>query len=713
MSFLFKDGVRVTTIESVFNDIFSGRGTFYYFIGKILPWSDPLNPDAPLDTQSYEHETRNKILAVKEINTTDVSFVIPRINWISGTVYDQFDGDYSTSFPATSGATNLRSAKFYALNSFFNVYKCINNNNGAASTIEPTSTDLTTISTADGYIWKYLYTIPLSSRNKFFTESVMPVQRAVLNPFYSDGQVNRIIIESKGSGYFGNSEVSLQVNSIFKSNVGNVVAQLTPVFTIGGSIQDVIIRNAGNNYSTANISIIDNAATGSSLYKNLINVQITNPGSGYFSNIQANTTASIITTGTQPTTLANVSLSFGSNSVVAVNIINPGNGYTPAIASNTALIISTSGNTQPTSNATATLLFSNIARLTPVILNGVIDRVIIEDPGVSYRSNIQTTISAIGDGSNVELLPFVNESGELEDVIIISRGNGYTFLNLNVVGDGTGANISADLFVGDLDTNQALVELSAADGAIHNFRILNPGTNYTSANISVIGDGVGFVGNVVISNQNTISGITVNNPGLGYSFANVVITGNGSNANVSAVISPYGGHGFNPVRELFANTILFFSTINNEKIHNVEIINDFRQVGIIKNIEQFSNERLFANTIGTPTFLVTLNTLTNSLALPLERDTVLELANVSFRKFEVVETITANTQAIIKNINNFNIGAGNVLYDPISNSNFIVVSVDRQPTINKFSGDLLFIDNRTEVSYSDQQTVTLKTTLKL
>jgi len=713
MSFLFKDGVRVTTIESIFNDIFSRRGNYYYFIGKILPWANPLDPDIPLDTQSYEYETRNKILAVKLISIADVSFVIPRINWTLGTVYDQFDGDYSDSFPAASGATNIRSAKFYVLNSFFNVYKCISNNGGIPSTIEPTGTDLTTTATADGYIWKYLYTIPLSSRNKFFTENFMPVQKAVLNPFYSDGQVDKIVVDSRGSGYFGNSEVTLQVNGTFKSNVGNVVAQLTPVFTIGGSIQDVVIKNAGNNYSSANISIIDNAGTGTSLYKNLINVEITDPGSGYTSDVQANTTATIFTTGTQPDAPAAVSLTFNANSVVAITIVNPGSGYTSEVTSNTSVVISTSGNAQPTSNATAVPFFSTTARLTPIILDGVIDRVIIEDPGFAYRSNIQTTISAIGDGSNVELLPFVNESGELEDVIIVSRGNGYTSISLQVIGDGNGANISADLSVGDLDTNQALVELSAADGAIHAFRIVNPGFDYTSANISVVGDGIGFAGNVVISNQNTISGITVDNPGQGYTFANVVITGNGSNASATAIISPPGGHGKDPVRELFANTLLFFSTINNERIHDIPVTNDFRQVGIIKDIEQFGNQRAFANTIGTPTILVTLDTITNALSLPLEKDTVLELANVSLRKFEVVETVTANTRALLKNINNFDLVAGNVLYDPITNSNFTVVSIDKQPTINKFSGDLLFISNETEVSSSDQQTVTLKTTIKL
>jgi len=713
MPSLFKDGVRVTTIESIFNDIFSRRGNYYYFIGKILPWADPNNPDTPQDTQSYEYETRNKILAVKKITIADVSFVVPRINWTTGTVYDRFDGDYSASTPAASGATNLRSARFYVLNSLFNVYKCLDNNNGAASTVEPSGTDLTIITTADGYIWKYLYTIPLSSRNKFFTETFMPVQRAVLNSYYSNGEVDRIVIKDRGSGYSGNSQVTLQVNGTFKSNVGNVVALITPVFNGAGSIVDVLIRNPGNNYSTANISIIDTASTGVSYYKNLTEITITNPGSGYFSNVRANTTAIVTSTGTQPTTQANVSLSYNANSVVGFTINNPGNGYTPAVIANTTLVISTTGTAQPTTNATAVLSFATTAKLTPVLLNGVLDRVVIDDPGISYSSNIQTTISAIGDGTNVELLPFVNQSGELEDVIIVSRGDGYTFLNLEAIGTGSGANISAELSTGDLDTNQAFVELSAVDGGVFAFRVVNAGANYTSANISLIGDGVGFAGNVVLSNSNTISSITINNPGSGYTFANVVITGNGSNANVSAIISPPGGHGKDAIRELFSNTILFFSTINNERIHGVQTTNDFRQVGIIKNLEQYDNEKAFANSLGTPTVLITLNTLTNSLALPLQRDTILEVANISFRKFEVVDTVTANTQVLLKNLNNYNIGAGNVLYDPITNSNFTVVSVNKQPTINKFSGDLLFIDNKTEVSYSDQQTVTLKTTLKL
>jgi len=91
----------------------------------------------------------------------------------------------------------------------------------------------------------------------------------------------------------------------------------------------------------------------------------------------------------------------------------------------------------------------------------------------------------------------------------------------------------------------------------------------------------------------------------------------------------------------------------------------------------------------------------------------LQVSGETFRKFQVVETVTANTQALLKNVNNFNLTVGTVLNDPITASNFTVTAIDTQPTINKFSGDLLFIDNRTKISYSDQQLVTLKTSIKL
>ena len=46
---------------------------------------------APGTTSYYENESRNRIISVKKITTTDVSYVVERIDWVSGTVYDMFE----------------------------------------------------------------------------------------------------------------------------------------------------------------------------------------------------------------------------------------------------------------------------------------------------------------------------------------------------------------------------------------------------------------------------------------------------------------------------------------------------------------------------------------------------------------------------------------------------------------------------------------------
>jgi hypothetical protein len=625
-------------------------------------------------------------------------------------VYDQFDGNYSSSFTAYSGATSIKTANFYVLTSSFGVYKCIFNNNNAVSTVEPSGQDITTITTADGYVWKYLYTIPLSSQNRFLTSDFMPVQRAVTNAYYSEGEVSSITINNAGSGYRGNDNVTLTVTGQFLGGTGNSIANLTPVFNTAGEFIDVRIKDAGANYKTATININDGGGTGTSFLNGISNVRIFSAGAGYSTAAIANTTATITTSGLiQPTSNAFANLIFSSNALVDVVLTNKGTGYTTGARANTTISISTTGNSQPTSNATANLFFATSAILTPVLRNGTIHSVLIEDEGTKYSSNVQTTISAIGDGTGFVATPFVNTAGQIEDVIIENRGNGYSYLNLTVASaTGTGANLFANLSVDDIDTLQTVVELSAVDGGIHAFRVGNVGNGYSYANVTVSGDGISLTGNAVIVN-NTISYISVLTPGSGYTYANVTITGDGANANASAIISPYRGHGSDPVSELFADTLMFTSTINNEKNLGVDVKNDYRQFGIIKDLKQYGNERAFANVIGSACYLVTLDTIVG-----LERDTVLaHEAGGSKRYFEVVEIVPSSNQILVQNKNNHDVSTGDVLTDETSDLDYAITDLTISPTINKFSGDLLYIDNRTSVSYSEQQLVTLRTVIKL
>jgi hypothetical protein len=620
MSFLLKDTVHSVLSETLYYEVLSRRSNYYYFIGRVLPWEDENTPQTPVNTLNYENETRNNIIQVKKVPISDVSLAVKRIDWTVNTVYDQYDGGYTASNKSSTGASSLKSSKFYVLTNNFRVYKCLDNNKGSLSTIEPTGTDVTPIYTSDGYIWKYMYSIPTSLKNRFLTDDYMPVQRSITNSYYSDGGLNTITIDNGGSGYLGNANVSLRVNGVFKSGVGNSIANLIPVFNAQGQFIDIIIKDKGNNYLSANISIVD----------------VSNTGTGYY-------------------------------------------------------------NTFSTAN------------LVPVLYNTQVDRVVINDPGIKYSANLQTTVSLIGDGTGAEATAFVNEAGQVADIIVTNRGNGYTYADVEIIGGGTSANAIADFTTGDLDTIQSFVELSAIPGAIYNINIETKGNNYTNANVTLNGDGSGFSGNVIIdeANSNGISKITVVNPGLNYTYANVIIQGaTGAGAVAKVIFPPKNGHGSDPVKELFADAVIFYSTINYETNQGIFVDNDLRQFGLIKDIEKYNNRQLFSNILGSSCFLVTLNTTSG-----LSKDLELSLKSDSNRKFDIIDY--TSTQALLLSKNNKALANNNILVDLLTNNEYIVSSLDKSPAINKFSGEIIFIDNKTKISYSDQQVVTLKTVIKL
>ena len=710
MSFLLSDIFHNALVETGLGDFISRRANYYYYIGNILEWDDPQFPEAPESTRSYEDFTRKGIFKIKKINLRDVSLVVPRINWVSGTVYDQWDGDYGANFPANSGATDVIAANFYVLTSTFNVYKCIFNNNNAQSTEEPAGQDITMFTTSDGYVWKYMYTIPLSSQNRFLTADFMPVQRAVTQAYYSRGEVSSITIDNPGFGYLGNAEVSLSVVGEFRGGTGNSIANLRPVLNSVGEFIDVVVLNPGANYKTASIVINDNLGSGTSHDNNVANVRIYNPGAGYNTAVRANTTISIVTSGTvQPSANAFANLVFSSNALVAIDLTNPGTQYSAAAKANTTVVITTSGNLQPTVNATANINYVTTAVLKPRLANGIIDSVLIEDVGKGYSANTQTTIVAQGDGTGVVLSPVISPSGQLSDIIIEDRGVGYTNLNITVVGAGSNANATANLSVEDLDTLQTVVELSAIDGGLHAFRVHSGGNNYSQANVTVIGDGTGFVGNVVLLN-NAVSYISVTSPGAGYTFANVIITGNGGNANVSAILSPYGGHGYNPVKELYADAIMFTSTINKDKNHGIAVTNDYRQFGIIKDPTQYNSKRAFTATQGSSCLLITMDSVVG-----LEKDDYLVHyhGNVTEHRLLIVEVIPETNQVLAINIDGIDVQVDIDVVESVSNTTYRLQTIDAEPDFDIFSGDILYTDNRTSVSYSEQQLVTLRTVIQV
>jgi hypothetical protein len=144
-----------------------GGNSVYCFIGRSFPWSDGFSdatPPTPVDSDySTNVEQLKNAIALKRLSSSNVSIAVRRYNWAQNTRYEQ----YSIS------DKDILKKQFYVLTDIGNVYKCISNNNGANSTVKPTSTSPAVFSTADGYKWKYMYTISGLNAENFLTPYFM------------------------------------------------------------------------------------------------------------------------------------------------------------------------------------------------------------------------------------------------------------------------------------------------------------------------------------------------------------------------------------------------------------------------------------------------------------------------------------------------------------------------------------------------------------
>lgn len=207
--------LRKTTHTSLartfLNEILTRSVKYYFSYGKTAPWNTDVIPDA-LDTLDYELAARKDTVFLKEITPNDVCLVVPRYNWVYGTVYDDYD-QYSQNRVAFSGAKTLEDSIYYVLTDEYNIYKCLYNAEAAPSVVKPTGTAVAAFQTEDRYVWKFMYTVPTYLRNKFLSTMQMPVVVAAQNAYYSDGKIDKFTILVKGSGYKANRTLVGTVSS--------------------------------------------------------------------------------------------------------------------------------------------------------------------------------------------------------------------------------------------------------------------------------------------------------------------------------------------------------------------------------------------------------------------------------------------------------------------------------------------------------------------
>ena len=280
MAAIITNKFRINNAEQ-FTESFSedAATTYYLFIGRPHAWAtdtDPQGvsvvegtdsaPPTPYDTMGAEFYAWDDMIGMKLIASTDVSYVIPRRDWTTGTTYDYYSHDIATGAAANSGATNLFDATFHVVNSNNDVYKCIWNDANTASTTEPTSTSNSIATLADGYKWKYMYSLTAAEAINFKSTDFIHVSTdSTVSAAAVDGALDTVVVVAGGSSYTLSTGSTITAIPIRGDGSGGICT----CTIASGAVSAVTVTTAGTGYTYAYIRSADvvagtNAAGGGS-----------------------------------------------------------------------------------------------------------------------------------------------------------------------------------------------------------------------------------------------------------------------------------------------------------------------------------------------------------------------------------------------------------------------------------------------------------------
>jgi len=285
MAAIITDQFRIINANNFMDDITSGNNSYYAFLGLANPtisgygrtdtWnSTTIQPPSPVDSIDYNNHVYDTMLFGRKIFPGDVRRLVRKVAWTKGTSYDMYRHDYDVNNRSlVSNSSRLYSSNYYVMNKDYRIYVCINNGAAGISTIasasldEPTFTDLEPSAagvSGDGYLWKYMFTVPPADIVKFdsteyiavpndwetTTDSDVKVVRENGDSDTNNNQIKVVSIDEAGTGYsFLSSPIEVD---IVGDGTGGKVRILT---NTQGQVIQAQVTQGGKGYSYARVDL--------------------------------------------------------------------------------------------------------------------------------------------------------------------------------------------------------------------------------------------------------------------------------------------------------------------------------------------------------------------------------------------------------------------------------------------------------------------------
>ena len=307
---------KTSIVEYFVND---AAANDYYIFGSTVDSEVILK-----NTVSDKKEFLNKTIFGKKVDPDDVFAAIKNYPWQPGTVYTQYDD-----------TVDLTGKKFYTVvypedsnTGSYLIFKCLFNNYDAVSQFPPFYQPLIEdqiYRLADGYLWKFMYSISVEEFEKYSSFGYIPINSIV--PIFIDSKsISHIQVENPNNnlGYFEYSGVIREVNSteiVIAPDVTSLLEEQIDYYKdqtlyVSNNFNDSKVYNIieysfiqSTGQGRIKVENIDGFITGGAKYKILPKINITGDGVGAVG-------IPIIE----------------SNSIKQIVIIEPGSGYNTAFA---------------------------------------------------------------------------------------------------------------------------------------------------------------------------------------------------------------------------------------------------------------------------------------------------------------------------------------------------------------------------------------------
>lgn len=223
-------------------------------------------------------------------------------------------------------------------------------------------------------------------------------------------------------------------------------------------------------------------------------------------------------------------------------------------------------------------------------IKGMVDYIDVTNPGRNYLTHTgtimgvaNTTVISIETSANPSDGTYVNSS------LYILNGGGYNQISKisNYSSNSSGRWVT-------LESPLMGVALSS--------------TYEIAPSVNIIGNGAGAKARAIVGEGGRITGISMVERGTNYSLASATIEANtiwGESATADISLSPMKGHGYDPVAELGARTLLIQVDLIGDELNTIPDDITYNRYGLVSDIREAANtsNQYSANTFNNLTYM--------------------------------------------------------------------------------------------------------------